>query len=74
MKHEVTMTISITTLVDVESNVESDKNWRDACDYLLEDFLFEKYPLDKFKDNVVYFSSNIGGKHYFKGKKKWMMN
>jgi|TARA_R100001460_G_scaffold101429_1_gene145450 hypothetical protein len=66
MKHEVTMTISITTSVDVES----DENWRDACDYLLEDFLFEKYPLDKFKDNDVYFSSNIGGKHYFKGKKK----
>lgn len=72
------MTVSITTLVDIESPKEFDvtpdviaekleENWRDSCDYLLDEFVTTKYPLDKFKDNCVYFSSNINGKHYSKG-------
>lgn len=51
MKKEVTMTIKVTTLVDVEPN----ENWEDTCDYLLDEFVTTKYPLDKFKDNNVYF-------------------
>ena len=66
MKREITMTVKITTLVDIES----DENWQDTCDYLLDEFVTTKYPLDKFKDNCVYFSSNIDGKHYFKRRNK----
>lgn len=66
MKREITMTVKITTLVDIES----DENWQDTCDYLLDEFVTTKYPLDKFRDNCVYFSSNIDGKHYFKEKNK----